>query len=88
MFETNALRRIDHTLDEEEWPLLELKDATVTHLHRREQAGKLVDLFEVNLNGPFRVKGRLGKLTKEQESLGPFCLYKTYFVQLESSLWT
>jgi len=67
--ETTVLRGIDRTLDEEEWPLLELKDATITHHHRRKKAGQLVDLFEVNLHGPFRVKGRLGKLKKHQESL-------------------
>ncbi|KAF8433839.1 hypothetical protein BGX38DRAFT_1275951 [Terfezia claveryi] len=67
--ETTVLRGIDRTLEEEEWPLLELKDATITHHHRRKKAGQLVDLFEVNLHGPFRVKGRLGKLKKHQESL-------------------
>ncbi|KAF8425083.1 hypothetical protein EV426DRAFT_596295 [Tirmania nivea] len=67
--ETTVLRGIDRTLDEEEWPLLELKDATITHHHRRKKAGQLVDLFEVNLHGPFRVKGRLGKLKKHQECL-------------------
>lgn len=67
--ETTVLRGIDRTLDEEEWPLLELKDATVTHQHRRKKAGQLADLFEVNLHGPFRVKGRLGKLKKDQEPL-------------------
>ena len=63
------LRGINRALDEEEWPLLELKDVTITHQHRRKKAGQLVDLFEVNLHGPFRVRGRLGKLKKDQESL-------------------
>ncbi|KAF8460480.1 hypothetical protein BDZ91DRAFT_738975 [Kalaharituber pfeilii] len=78
MFETVALRHIDETLDDDEWPLLELKDATVSHQHRREQSGKLVDLFDVHLHGPFRVKGRLGKLKKDQESLALAALTKIY----------
>lgn len=81
--ETAVLRGIDRSLDEEEWPLLELKDATVSHNHRRKKAGQYVDLFEVNLHGPFRVKGRLGKLKKDQEclTLGTVSkLYKEEFV--------
>ncbi|KAI5811112.1 hypothetical protein DFH27DRAFT_531474 [Peziza echinospora] len=67
--EAQVLRPIDPRLDKEEWPLFELMDATVSHLHRRKQMGKLVDLLEVHLHGPFRVKGRLRKLKKDQESL-------------------
>lgn len=77
--ETAVLRQYDRALDEEDWPLLELKEAIITHQHRRKKAGQLVDLFEINLDGPFRVKGRLGKLKKDQESiaLGPVSkLYK------------
>ena len=72
MFETAVLRRYDSNLHEEEWPQLELKDAIVTHHNRRDQAGKLVDLLEVDLHGPFRVRGKLGKLDKDQESIGWF----------------
>lgn len=76
--ETELLCGITRALDEEEWPLLELEDVTISYNQPREKAGQLVDLFKVHLHGPFHVKGKLGKLKKDQESLALIDLSKLY----------
>lgn len=78
LLETELLCGITHTLDEEEWPLLELEDTTISYNHPRERVGEFVDLFKVHLCGPFRVKGKLGKLKKDQESLALIDVSKLY----------
>ncbi len=70
MFESQALVPPDPDKDTEDWPLLELSDATVTLPTRRASQRDLVDLFDVSELGPFRVKGCLGKIPRRYQGIG------------------
>lgn len=68
MFEVTALTRVDPTKNEEDWPLLHLDEASV-YIYKRGQEDQLVSLYEASLLGPFRVRGRLRKVSKAQNNL-------------------
>lgn len=55
MYELKGLHMLDPSLDEDDWPCLELYNVTVWWKE------SLADLLEVSEHGPFRVKGTLKK---------------------------
>jgi hypothetical protein len=69
MFEAQALFSGNPEKDVEDWPLLELTDASVV-LYRRGQPEELVDLFNVVEDGPFRLKGMLSPVQKKWKKSG------------------
>jgi hypothetical protein len=75
MYECTALHPGPPERDVEEWPLLDLSDATVVRF-RRDQPSELVDLFEVVAcsEETVRVVGRLEKVPKGWAKCG-----KLYF---------
>ncbi|TGZ84182.1 hypothetical protein EX30DRAFT_338734 [Ascodesmis nigricans] len=56
MYELSGLRELDSSLDENDWPCLELHDATIWSANET-----LVDLMDVSEHGPFVVKGWIKK---------------------------
>lgn len=67
MFELQGLRELDPSLPEDEWPLLELHNVTI---QQSANCSDLVDLFDVTEKGPFRVKGKLGKVPAKWKRIG------------------
>lgn len=70
MFEKQAVAAPDPAADVEGWPLLTLTDASVTVCARRGDPEKIVDLFEIDERGPFRVRGRLQKVPAKFRAIG------------------
>lgn len=68
MFETYAFAPVDQDKDQEEWPLLELTDATVFTYKRTGPAG-LEDLLDVQDRGPFRIEGSLSRIPDEYRDI-------------------
>ncbi|KAI5840154.1 hypothetical protein DFP73DRAFT_586938 [Morchella snyderi] len=64
MFEKQALKQYDHSLDQESWPLLELTDACV-YRYRRSEKDIMADLLDVQDTGPYRIRGRLSPVPAE-----------------------
>ncbi|KAI1352161.1 hypothetical protein F5Y01DRAFT_280830 [Xylaria sp. FL0043] len=79
--ETSVLKPVDPSVHPDDWPCFLLSDATV---HLRD--GNLVNQLEVDMYGPFIVRGRL-ELEKDNER----CLVnrnmkaKTLWIQIEAS---
>lgn len=67
MFELHGLHELDPSLPEDEWPLLELHNVTI---QQSASCPDFVDLFDVAEKGPFRVKGRLGKVPAKWKGVG------------------
>jgi hypothetical protein len=64
IYEKAALPECNPDLPEDDWPQMELVDASVY------MGCELVDLFDIIENGPFVVKGRLSKLKGQMKGLG------------------
>lgn len=64
MLETYAFFPFDDEKDQEEWPLLELTDATV-FTYKRTGPAELEDLLDVQDRGPFRIEGNLSPMPDE-----------------------
>lgn len=69
MFEANAFFPVDKELDQEEWPLMELTDATVFLSKRNNNTAELEDLLDVQDRGPFRIEGTLSTITDELKGI-------------------
>lgn len=68
MFEANAFFPVNKELDQEEWPLMELTDATV-FLSKRNNTTELEDLLDVQDRGPFRIEGILSPIADELKGI-------------------
>lgn len=64
MFESYVFFPVDSEKDQEEWPLMELTDATVI-TSKRNGPTELVDLLDVQDRGPFRIEGTLTPIADE-----------------------
>lgn len=93
MFEKTALKPYDENKDQEEWPLLELTNATVTRKNKKHRDG-LEDLLDVEERGPFEVRGTLSKIPDNLKNIirtSPaekmyntlFCLKSVYTYSIE-----
>ncbi|RPB15919.1 hypothetical protein P167DRAFT_383389 [Morchella conica CCBAS932] len=69
MFEKQALKQYDRSLDQESWPLLELTDACV-YRYRRGEKDIMADLLDVQDTGPYRIRGKLSPVPAEFADIG------------------
>lgn len=69
MFEANAFFPVNKDLDQEEWPLMELTDATVFLGKRNNNTAELEDLLDVQDRGPFRIEGTLSPIHGELKGI-------------------
>lgn len=68
MFEANVFFPVDSELDQEEWPLMELTNASV-FLSKRTSPIELEDLLDVQDRGPFRIEGTLTPIPSELKDI-------------------